>query len=207
MNTTGGKVLINKDNVCKFVPKNLLNDYLDNGWKKGHTQRNKDIFKQAIENKLKTDKQYRENLGRAKTEKAEIERKKKISLSMKGNTNWIFNKRKGNGKKGWYKGIFCDSAWELAFVVYYMENGFNIRRCTECRQYQWKGEYHKYLPDFITDEGIIEVKGTKDDKYRAKIKQHPDIIVYDARKMKPILDFVIEKYGDNFWKTLYETIE
>lgn len=204
MNTTGGKVLVNKNNVSKFVPKDLLNQYLKEGWQKGNTQKNKEIFKRALHNKLKTDQQYRENLGRAKTKEKELERKKKISLAMKGNTNWIFNKRKGNGKKGWYKNIFCDSAWELAFVVYYIENKLNIQRCTEYRQYKWRGEYHKYLPDFVTDEGIIEVKGTKDDKYRAKIKQHPDIIVYDAWKMKPILDYVIAKYGDEFWKTLYE---
>jgi hypothetical protein len=28
---------------------------------------------------------------------------------MKGNTNWKFNKMRGNGKKGWYNNIFCDS--------------------------------------------------------------------------------------------------
>ena len=47
---------------------------------------------------------------------------------MKGNTNWMFNKKHGNGKKGYYKGIYCDSTWELAFLVYCFDNNIPIIR-------------------------------------------------------------------------------
>ena len=41
----------------------------------------------------------------------------------------------GHGKSGWYKGIHCDSSWELAFLIYHLENGLYIERCKERRKY------------------------------------------------------------------------
>jgi len=87
---------------------------------------------------------------------------------MKGNTNWMFNKRRGNSKQGWYKGIHCDSTWELAFLVYYLEHNLNIKKCTKALDFYWEGSLHKYYPDFETDEGIIEIKGRKTKKSLAK---------------------------------------
>jgi len=87
---------------------------------------------------------------------------------MKGNTNWMFNKRRGNSKQGWYKGIHCDSTWELAFLVYYLEHNLNIKKCTKVLDFYWEGSLHKYYPDFETDEGIIEIKGRKTKKSLAK---------------------------------------
>ena len=52
--------------------------------------------------------------------------RQKISNSMKGNKNWMFNKHHGNAKQGWYHGIHCDSTWELAFLVYYTEHNLYI---------------------------------------------------------------------------------
>jgi len=69
----------------------------------------------------------------------------------------------GRGKQGWYKGIHCDSSWELAFLVYYKDHNLNIERCKEKRSYIWNNEVHSYYPDFITDGGIIEIKGYSTD--------------------------------------------
>ena len=123
---------------------------------------------------------------------------------MKGNTNWMFNKKRGNGKKGHYKGIYCDSTWELAFLVYCFDNNIDVKRCDVRYTYIFEGENHIYIPDFITSEGIIEVKGRLDDKAKEKIKRFPEVILYDKEKMKPIIKYVSEKYGEEFWKTLYD---
>lgn len=136
----------------------------------------------------------------------EEKRRLKISKAMKGNTNWMFNKRKGNGKKGWYDGEFFDSAWELAFYVYYKEHNLNIKRygyTADPLKYVFEGSIHRYFPDFITDEGIVEIKGRMNEKAKAKAIQFPDIIIIDKDKMKPILDYIISKYGDNYWEVLY----
>lgn len=200
----GTRVTINKDGHNKVVLKEQLDQYLIEGWSKGPSPSNIEHIKESIRKRLSTDKELKEKWGRANTIEAEELRRMKISNTMKGNTNWQFNKGRGNGKKGWYKGINCDSAWELAFIVYHLDHDLKVERCKNYRQYIWNGGVHKYYPDFITDEGVIEVKGIKSKQSREKIKQHPDVIVYDARKMKPILDYVINKYGGNFWEILYE---
>ena len=65
----------------------------------------------------------------------------------------------GKGKKGWYKGIFCDSSWELAFChLENLDNNKNITRCTERRKYVYNGEEHIYIPDFVIDDTLYENK-------------------------------------------------
>ena len=74
-----------------------------------------------------------------------------------------------NCKKGYYHNIWCDSSWELAFLVYCLDKGFKIERCNEQIEYNYKNEMHKYYPDFILNKNIyIEVKGFEDDKVKYK---------------------------------------
>jgi len=62
----------------------------------------------------------------------------------------------GNGKSGWYKGIFCNSSYELAWVVYRLDHGFEVKRFSG---YLTNGVL-KYYPDFIVgDKHIVEIKG------------------------------------------------
>ena len=190
-----GNKWINNGIENKFVNPELLEDFLNNGWKLGMT----DEYKQKLSNVLKG-----KQMGKCKDPIKEEERKRKISESMKGNNNWKFNKIRGNSKKGWYNGIFCDSAWELAFVVYYKEHNLFIERCKESFKYNYNNEEHNYFPDFITDKGIIEIKGRKDKKALEKEKQFPDIKIIDHNLIKPYLEYVVNKYGKKFWESLYE---
>lgn len=104
----------------------------------------------------------------------------------------------GRGKSGWYKGIKCDSSWELAFVIYHLDNNLKIERCKEKRKYIFENKEHYYFPDFITDEGIIEIKGFKTEQWLAKEKQNPDIKVFYKNDIQPYIKYVTEKYGINF---------
>ena len=114
-----------------------------------------------------------------------------------------YRRNAGRGKQGWYKGIWCDSSWELAFVIYHIDHGMSIKRCEEKRTYEFEGKQFTYNPDFITDEGIVEIKGYSDSKWEAKIKSNPDIKVLFEKDISYILEYVIEKYGKDFIK-LYE---
>lgn len=78
-----------------------------------------------------------------------------------------------------------------------------IERCKEKREYIWKEEKHSYIPDFITDEGIIEIKGFKTEQSEAKRLQNPDIKCLYGKDIKYCLDYTINKYGKEFWKILY----
>jgi hypothetical protein len=85
--------------------------------------------------------------GKGKTPEIEAERKRKITEKAKMN-NGGYRRGSGRGKKGWYKGIFCDSSWELAMVIYCLENDISIVRNTEKRIYEFNGKIKNYIPDF-----------------------------------------------------------
>ena len=123
---------------------------------------------------------------------------------MAGNENWMHNKSRGRGKQGRYCGFWCDSSWELAFIVYHLEHNLNIKRFNGFFEYEYEGKSKKYFPDFITDDGIIEIKGFCTKQWLAKEQQHPEVKVLYENDMKIYLDYVIEKYGNKFYEILYE---
>lgn len=179
----------------KYIKESDIKIYIQQGWKFG--------MNEELKTKISLSK-IGKSSGKCLDIQKELERKQKISNSLKGNKNWMFNKHHGNAKQGWYCNIHCDSTWELAFLVFYKEHNLNIQRCTEKFEYTWNNEKHIYIPDFITDEGIIEIKGRKTKQSEEKHKQFPNIILIDYNLMKPYLNYVQNKYGENFWEVLYE---
>lgn len=116
-----------------------------------------------------------------------------------------YRKGAGHGKSGWYNGIYCDSSWELAFVIYHIDNGLNIKRCKERRKYTFNGKEHIYIPDFVTDNGIIEIKGYKTAQWLEKENQNPDIKVLYKDDIKFYIDYAVKHYGKNYIK-LYDNL-
>lgn len=109
-----------------------------------------------------------------------------------------YRKGSGYGKSGWYKGIHCDSSWELAFLIYHLEHNIPIQRCAEIRKYIYKGKEFEYHPDFIVNNQIIEIKGICTDQWKCKELQNSDIKVLYEKDMELYLDYVIHKYGNDF---------
>lgn len=69
-----------------------------------------------------------------------------------------YRKNAGRGKRGYYKGLYCMSSWELAWVVYQLEHGLNVEQCKDKFKYTMNGEIHHYTPDFIIDGVYYEIK-------------------------------------------------
>jgi len=114
-------------------------------------------------------------------------------------------KGSGNGKSGWYKDYWCDSSWELAFVIYNIEHNIKFERNKEGFEYIFENEKHKYYPDFIlSDNKYVEIKGHLDEKNKAKINQFKyDLVIIDKNDIKKYLDYTTNKYGKEFIQ-LYE---
>ena len=129
--------------------------------------------------------------------------KKKLSKVAKERGLGGYIRGSGRGKKGWYKGFFCDSSWELAYVIYCLDHDIDIQRNTKKRFYEYKGKKRIYIPDFIVDGKLIEIKGYKTEQWLAKIKDNPDITVLYEKDLSEVLFYVKEKYGNNFIE-LYE---
>lgn len=139
------------------------------------------------------------------------ENRKKVSLRFKGKKlkrETIEKMRKkggglrhgaGRGKKGWYKGIYCDSLWELAYTIFCFDHGFKIERNKKYFEYSYKGKIYKYYPDFIVDGEYTEIKGYKSDRWKEKERQFTERLnIYDNILIQPILEYVKNKYGEDF---------
>lgn len=115
-----------------------------------------------------------------------------------------YRKGSGRGKSGWYKGYFCDSSWELAFIIYNLEHNISFTRNKTGFDYIYNNKTHKYYPDFIINNEYIEIKGFMTDKDKEKLEQFPHkITVICKEKIKPYLQYVTDKYGKDYIK-LYE---
>lgn len=116
-----------------------------------------------------------------------------------------YREKGGRGKQGRYKGYYCNSSWELAYVIYCLEHDIHIRRNTEGFTYLFEEKQYRYYPDFILDDGsFVEVKGYLDAKNKAKIKQFSGVLqVIGKKEIIPYLQYVVEKYGNDFIR-LYE---
>lgn len=170
----------------------------------------KDIFTEEkcldisfkIRNKIKIAYNEGRLTGKSSTNELEIERRKKISETMKkNNKSGGIRKGSGRGKKGYYKGIWCDSSWELAWVIYNLEHNINFERNNEKFKYVFNNEEHYYTPDFKCNNEFIEIKGYLRNNDTYKWEQFPyKLSVLKKNEMNHILKYVIDKYGKDFIK-------
>jgi len=125
--------------------------------------------------------------------------RKKLSDNNKGKTGG-YREKGGRGKQGWFKGFYCNSSWELAYVIYCLENDIKIKRNKEGFEYIFENKKYKFYPDFIKEDGsYVEVKGYLDNKNKSKLNQfNLEIELIDKNKIQLYLCYVIEKYGENF---------
>lgn len=140
--------------------------------------------------------------GKGATPEIEAERIRKVTEQAKLK-NGGYREGSGRGKKGWYQGIYCDSSWELAFVIYHKDHKIDIQRCKEVRTYEFENEIRNYYPDFVVDNQIYEIKGYITEQSKVKELCNPDIKVLKKEEMKTYLVYAISTYGKDYIK-LYE---
>lgn len=123
-------------------------------------------------------------------------RQQKLALCAQQGTNLC-----GKGLRGYYKGYYCQSSWELAYVIYNLEHSIVFERNKKGFKYTLDGIERSYFPDFYLPESdtYIEIKGYYDNKTKEKEKQFTGKLeILKKAEMEPILEYVIGKYGKNF---------
>ena len=111
----------------------------------------------------------------------------------------------GRSKSGWYKEIYCGSTWELAFLIWALDNDLPIQRCIAKFAYEFEGK-KSYLPDFVIGEYFIEIKGYDTQQTKAKFRDFPvpeKLVVLREEELQPIFKYVISTYGKDYYE-LYE---
>lgn len=119
-----------------------------------------------------------------------------------------YRKGAGYGKKGWYKGFWCDSSWELAYVIYNLEHGIQFERNTVGYEYFYRDVKHKYYPDFILADGTyVEIKGYYTEqahvKHAAFRADGHELYVIGKKEIQQYLDYAMQQHGKDFI-ALYE---
>jgi hypothetical protein len=191
--------LVAHEPYCKQNSERTLRSVSPNaGYKKGYKPWNYGLagVQQAWNKGIKGS-----TSGRASTPEKEILRRQRLSSAMKSYGG--YRKGSGRGKKGWYKGFFCDSSWELAYVIYCLDKKIPIERNTSKLKYIFENVEKTYTPDFIVNGKLVEIKGFKSPQWEAKQFYNPDVEVLYKEEMKPILDYVILTYGKDYIR-LYE---
>lgn len=122
-----------------------------------------------------------------------------------------YRKGSARGKSGYYKGIWCDSTYELVYLIYNIDNGADIKRNTLKFSYNYNGKTHKYLPDFIVNGELVEIKNFWSEIVQAKLDCVPEkisILYYDD--LEEMMSYVDKNYGTwhkrkkNNYEVLYD---
>src|ERR1035437_2452448 len=142
--------------IIKGVPHPKKNGYTDKF--KGVSNIDRYGLEKA---KLISDKMSESKIGHSFniTLENEIIRRQKISATMLKNKRCGgYRHGSGIGKKGWYKGYWCDSSWELAWVIYNIEHNILFERNHIGFEYVYNNCSYKYYPDFKINNTYYEIK-------------------------------------------------
>jgi len=116
-----------------------------------------------------------------------------------------YRKGSGRGKGGWYKGYWCDSTYELCWLIYQLDNGKIPIRNKKGYIYTYEDKEFKYYPDFIVDDVIYEIKGYETDKDLVKYKSIKDkkLTILNKDNLKDIFEYINSNYSKDYI-TLYD---
>ena len=197
--------LSNHERLCKLNPDHQISSLEATAsertvWNKGLTKETSTAV-QRLTDKVKQTLQVKGGGFRGHVHSEES--RKKMALKAAGNT------RGNRSKKGWYKGIYCGSTYELAYVIYNLDNNIPFTRCSRYYEYEYKDAIHRYFPDFELPDGtIIEIKGYHTELVDIKVAAVFDapIKVFYLRDLKPCFEYVCKTYNVdmNSIHTLYD---
>lgn len=204
--------LTNHEIHCKKNPDRVVHKGVISSWNRGLTKETNETIRRCakeISDRIKAG----ETVGSAGKRGAEnpstrAEVRARISESMLGNHNNDPNKT-GRGKKGYYKGFFCASTYELAFVIYCLDHKIDIKRYKGWYTYTYKGKTRRYYPDFIIDNCIYEIKGYCSEEVELKTLSVTDkeIKVLYREDMKEIFDYILKTYNKKVDVNIHELYE
>lgn len=117
-----------------------------------------------------------------------------------------YRKGSGRGKSGWYKNYWCDSTYELCWLIYQLDIGNKPKRNKKGYEYYYEGNLFKYYPDFILNNIIYEIKGYETNKDKHKYKSVTDMKLEILMKddLNEIFEYVQNKYETKKYHELYD---
>ena len=117
-------------------------------------------------------------------------------------------KGSSRGKSGWYKGYWCDSSYELAYLIYNLDHNIKIERNNKGYEYIFNTKKHIFYPDFRVNNELVEIKNYRSELTDAKLKCVDEKIeIYYKDTITPYLEYVKNKYGKKFIEMYEKKLE
>lgn len=132
---------------------------------------------------------------------------KKAVEALKANGNFGgYRPGSGRAKHGYYKGIYCGSTYELVWLIYQLDNGIPVERFLG--ELEWNGV--KYVPDFLQNGKIIELKGYESQESvdrKTAVANHfgYEVLVLREKDLKQEFEWVKTHYQYHDLEELYDT--
>lgn len=120
-----------------------------------------------------------------------------------------FREKSGRSKSGHYKGIYCNSTYELVWVIYRLDHNLPVQRF---QSYITFDGNRKYYPDFVDGNKIYEMKGWNTEKTnpvlvskcKAAIDSGYEIQVLFKEDLTREFDWVKQHYKCSSLEELYD---
>lgn len=110
----------------------------------------------------------------------------------------------GSGKSGRYRGMKCQSTYELAFVIWAIDEGKSIKRCGLKIEYEFENRKRLFNPDFEIDGIVYEIKGYLNEIAKVKLQaakdKNIDITLIGREEAQFYIGYVNQKYNCNIEK-------
>ena len=116
-----------------------------------------------------------------------------------------YRKGSGRSKSGYYKGIYCGSTYELCWVIYNLDHNIQFKPFP----HSLKKDDLTYIPDFLIDNTIYEMKGYYTDSVKRK-KELAESFGYEVKilykeDLQYAFDYVKEKYKTTNFQILFDS--
>jgi hypothetical protein len=91
--------------------------------------------------------------------------------------------------------MWCDSSYELLFIIYCKDNDLAIKRNNLGFTYTFNGEQHRYFPDFRVNGKLVEIKNYPSPLTDAKLSAvtEPIDVIY-KEDMQPYFNHFKRNY-------------
>lgn len=111
-----------------------------------------------------------------------------------------YKKGSGRGKSGWYKGYWCDSSYELAYVIFNIDHNIQFNQNRDRFEYILDNKKHVYIPDFILPDGsYVEIKGYTTKVDLEKWRQFPkNLKVLTGKELTYAIEYAKVTYGKDY---------
>ncbi len=116
-----------------------------------------------------------------------------------------YERGSGRGKKGWFRGYWCDSTYELVFVAYALDHDIPFERNLEVFPYEYADKLMRWIPDFrLADGTYVEIKGYLSAQALAKFEYfYRPLLVLTQAELRDMFEYVWRTHGKNL-VALYE---